>query len=592
MTSILIPALSSTLNPAQAAASREHLRFHRLTSFSSRQAFKAARSVPADARRLMTEHFRTCFEWQALRPHLPLHLVVPDAVPSWRARRCRSFYHWLPPDDIHSSADLEGLDDFDLILRLFDFSAWRPILAQRFTHYLGPPPFDPVSLGLLALLGRWRNWGWSTLHTELVNPTRGCDYRRRLGFAVQDLPSLSALRMAVNQTPAVVWRQCADSLALALMAYGLIPTHTTLPGDSPNQGVSIAIDSQLIDARSRKRCSQMCAACFLPCDQRTCAAKAAGKEGCDCGTDACQDHCRRATARDPEARYVYYEGHNRTASDTTDPHRPQTRQDTAPSSSAKSEHHFGYKSKTFNVLDDRLFTYWPLSGPFVAANHNDHLQTIPGFEELRRRFPHLLIGEVTGDAGEAFDKVLGYIYQNLGALRLLPQRRNQVDDDPTACLKRGYDAQGTPLCPHGYTLAFNGHDYRRHDSKWICRQRCCHQRQPDIKLDNHALASASSCPYRAPQHPLGYSLRTGRTLPDGTLRLARDFKVDSPTWTLRLGRQSYAESRNANQSRRHLKRSPWFGLDNSAKANYMGDILTNTLNLARFVREATAATGH
>ena len=78
-------------------------------------------------------------------------------------------------------------------------------------------------------------------------------------------------------------------------------------------------------------------------------------------------------------------------------------------------------------------------------------------------------------------------------------------------------------------------------------------------------------------------------MPDGSLRLARDWRVDSPSWKLRHGRQSYAESRNANQSRRGLKRSPWFGLSNSAKATYLGDILSNLLNVARFVREATAA---
>ncbi len=43
----------------------------------------------------------------------------------------------------------------------------------------------------------------------------------------------------------------------------------------------------------------------------------------------------------------------------------------------RGKHHFGYKSKAFNVIDDRLFTYWPLSGPFVPADRNDHLQTIP-----------------------------------------------------------------------------------------------------------------------------------------------------------------------------------------------------------------------
>ena len=81
----------------------------------------------------------------------------------------------------------------------------------------------------------------------------------------------------------------------------------------------------------------------------------------------------------------------------------------------------------------------------------------------------------------------------------------------------------------------------------------------------------------------------GLTLPDGNIRLARDLKVDSPTWLLRQGRQRYAESRNANQTRHGLKRSPWYGLANSAKAQYLGDILTLATNVARFVREATTA---
>jgi hypothetical protein len=583
MTSILIPTLFPHLNADVGA----HAPFHQLSGFSSRPAFKAARLIAAHERRLMSERFQATFSWQAIRPHLPLCLAVPESIPPWRPRRCRSYYRWLPPHDLDSSTAFAALDDFDLILRLFDFSAWRPILAQRFTNYLGPPPFDPVSLGLLTLLGRWRNWGWSTLYTELLHRSRGHDYRRLLGFESQDLPGLSTVRMAMNQTKASVWRQCADSLVHALMAYGLIPTATTLPGDSPHQGVSIALDSQLVDARSRMRCSKMCAACFLPRSQRTCAAQAAGKEGWDCDTQACRHHCRRATPRDPDARYVYYEGHNRTQAEATSPDNQRQEK----RASSQGEHHFGYKSKAFNILDDRLFTYWPLSAPFVAANRNDHLQTIPGFDDLRRRFPNLNIGEVTGDAGEAYDDVLRYIYDDLGALRMLPLRRHKVDEDPVACLRRGYDAQGTPLCPHGYTLAFNGHDYDRQQSKWLCRQRCRHQLLPDVRPSPDAPDTSASCPYRDPQRPLGYSRRTGLTLPDGSLRLARDFKLDSPSWSLRLGRQSYAESRNANQSRRHLKRSPWFGLDNSAKANYMGDILTNALNLARFVREATAATG-
>jgi hypothetical protein len=259
-----------------------------------------------------------------------------------------------------------------------------------------------------------------------------------------------------------------------------------------------------------------------------------------------------------------------------------------PPNRSKGKHHFGYKAKAFQILDDRLFTYWPLAGPCVPANRNDHLQTIPGFRDLQQRFPNLRIGEVTGDAGEGVDEVLRFVHDELHALRLIDPRRADGDDDPATCLSRGYDAQGTPLCPFGYRLAFNGHDYTRRDSKWLCRQVCIHQRRPGLALPI-TTPDPQTCPYRTPQPGRGILVRIGLALPDGNIRLARDLKVDSPTWILRQGRQSYAESRNANQTRRGLKRSPWYGLANSAKAQCLGDMLTLATNVARFIREATTA---
>jgi hypothetical protein len=145
-------------------------------------------------------------------------------------------------------------------------------------------------------------------------------------------------------------------------------------------------------------------------------------------------------------------------------------------------------------------------------------------------------------------------------------------------------------------LAFNGHDYARGDAKWACRQRCRRQLHPDILPATTGSAPAApappelasaTCPYRDPAHPVGQVVRVGLRLPDGSIRLARDLPVTSPSYQLRQGRQSYAESRNASQQRRHLKRSPWYGLPNSAKATYLGDTLILAANLARFVREAT-----
>jgi hypothetical protein len=584
--------------------------FHQLLGFT-RALLRDTRDIPAAARRLLLPNFVETCCWATVRPLLPLRLVVaptqpdtdaeqPPTPPAWRPRYCRSYYVWLPPEATLDNAlsAWQGLDDFDLILRLFDFSAWRPILGQRFASQCGPPPFDPVSLGLSWLLARWRGWSWPQLVTELHSPERGQGYVRRLGFQPADLPSASTLRMALNSTPPTWVVQCADSLALSLLAYGLLPDHATFPHDPPERGVSIALDSQLIAAQSHMRCRYMNADCFRPPAARRCAARAADQEGCACDTAACQDHCRLATPRDPAAAYVYYSGSNQPiATRTAAPAATQTSPTPQP---ARGKHHFGYKSKAYNVLDDRLFTYWPLTGPFAAADRNDHLQTIPGFTHLRRRFPMLQIGEVLADAGEGYDDILRYIYSDLHALRLVDPRAAAGDDAPLTCLARGYDAQGVPLCPHGYRLAFNGHDYTRHDSKWVCRQRCRHHAQPDSQVTAKPapdLPDATAppppawvtCPYRTPDQCLGQVVRIGLRLPDKSIRLARDLPVTSAAYQLRQGRQSYAESRNASQARYHLKRSPWYGLPNSAKAIYLGDILSLAGNLARFVREATLA---
>ena len=563
--------------------------FHDLLGLS-RSEMVASRGLEAPERRLLTKHFMDSFQWATVYPLLPLQLVVPPGVPSWRPRRCRSYYRWLPPGETLTADDLQGLDDFDLVLRLFDFSPWRPILAQRFRSHMGPPPFDPVSIGLGALLARWKGWGWPTLLTELHSGERGAGYCLRLGFLPGDLPCESTFRMALHKTEASWVQLCADSLAWSLMAYGLIPTHSTFPGDPPERGVSMAIDCQLVAARSRMQCRYQNPKCFLSRDKRTCAAREDGKEGCACDSEACAEYCHQVTPRDPDAAYVYYSGSNQ-------PSLSQEKNSSSDSPSRKrGKHHFGYKSKAFNVVDDRLFTFWPLSGPFAPANRNDHLLTCPGFRDLRRRFPGLQIAEVLGDAGEGFDEVLRFVYHDLHALRTIRIRHHVCDKDALTCLKRGYNAQGNPLCPHGYLLAYNGHDYQRQGSKWVCRQRCKPHPIPDLLPDDWTepqRAALSLCPYRDPAHPLGYTVTVKATLPkDNDVRLARDLKVGSPTWKLRIGRLSYAESRNANQTRRDLKRSPWFGKDDSTKAQYLGDILSCALNVARFVREATLAAEH
>ena len=544
----------------------------------SRSQLAETRNIPAAKRRLLQPQFISTFRWGAIRPLLPFKLPTPGTPHPWKARRCRSCYHWRPPES-YSNAEIANMDPFDLVLTLFDFSPWRPYFASRFRSSFGPSPFDPLSLGLAAFLAIYHHWGWEKLARELHHAERGRLYRRLLGFQEGDIPSASTFRMAFSGTTLDQFRSCEDSLVIAFIAYGLIPSSSTFPEDPPDNGISLSADCQLVQSRSHGHCNSQVPACSEPAASRPCPAREAGKEGCRCDTDACRDHCRFATFRDPQSTYVFYAGSNQPRPS------PNTHQDPQRRSAPHGKHHFGYKSKAFNIIDDRLFVFWPISGPFTPANHNDNTLTLPGLTDLRSRFPALKIGEYLGDAAEGFDDILSYVHSDLHALRTIRLRHAENDELPLTCLQRGYDHHGTPLCPHGYRLSPNGHDFSHHSTKWVCRAKCLHQSQPDISVPGQP--PLSPCPFADPDHPLGMSISVSLTLPDGSLRLARDVQVDSDLWHLRIGRQSYAESRNASQTRLSLKRSPYFGLNNSAKATLIGDTLSSLLNLARFIQEAS-----
>ncbi len=279
--------------------------FQSLVSLS-RAELSATRDRPATQRRLLNPNFVALFRWETIRRLLPLRLPTPGQPPPWVGRACRSYYQWQPSDDLSSSTDLFGLDEFDLALRLFDFSPWRPYFAQRFKSQLGPAPFDPLSLGLAAFLALYQGWEWERLAQELGSPERGLGYCRRLGFNPADLPGGSTFRMAMGSTQLDWLAACQTSLAQGLMAYALIPTHTTFPGDPPERGVSLSTDCQLIEARSRMKCRHSIQSCFAPAAHRPCPARDLGKEGCACDSQACREHCRFATPCDPQAAYVYY----------------------------------------------------------------------------------------------------------------------------------------------------------------------------------------------------------------------------------------------------------------------------------------------
>src|SRR5512145_31937 len=127
MNTILVPDTAVV-----AAVTRVDSPFRQLQSFS-RAELSETRTLDAAERRLLVPNFVELFRWEAIRPLLPFQLPTPGSPAPWSARVCRSYYRFLPPDDLLSSADpsassgqaLVGLDEFDLLLRLFDFTPWR-----------------------------------------------------------------------------------------------------------------------------------------------------------------------------------------------------------------------------------------------------------------------------------------------------------------------------------------------------------------------------------------------------------------------------------------------------------------------------------
>jgi len=114
-------------SPVRAAVDLPYSPFGQLPRLT-RAELAASRNLPAAERRLQLPHFVETFRWEAIQAFLPLQLPTPGEAPAWSGRVCRSYYQWLGSDAqrLPSSAEVLRLDEFDLLLRLFDFSAWRP----------------------------------------------------------------------------------------------------------------------------------------------------------------------------------------------------------------------------------------------------------------------------------------------------------------------------------------------------------------------------------------------------------------------------------------------------------------------------------
>jgi len=523
----------------------------------------------ASRKRAAHPDFVPTFSLGALQERLPLRFPLPANVRPSPKRRYHSAYRYLGYADLACPDQLATLTLFEIALRLIDFSSLRDYLAGAYYRgsARGQVPFDPVSLFLCVCLRRELHCGWGSL-AKLLAGEHGPGWRRRFGFQPGDTPSASGLRYFFHTVGPEVFEELCPLFTDLLHQAGLLPEHSTFPGDPPQRGVSISHDIMLHAARSRMRCGQVTDTCYQPAP-RPCPAQAEGKEGCDCTDPACAELCRWTTPRDREARLIHYSGRNKYADLPTPP-------------DTRGRNVYGYASNPDRLLDDRFACAWTLRTTLHPANSDERSLFPDSFAHLRARFPYLKIGEFLADAALGFQDCLDPIWE-VSALRMVDIRAAQGDDERLCQLQHGYDDQGHPLCVHGYPMRSNGHDYRQRRTKWCCHQVCLRPQGEGVE----PRLPPPECPYQAAHHPYGQLINVGRTLPDGSVRLAREVPYGSPTWKQRYGRRNLSESRNGSVEHLGLKRMDSFGLTHGRQENAIADLLNNLRTLGRLVQEAT-----
>jgi hypothetical protein len=546
-----------------------------------------------------------------LQDRLPLQWPVPAEIPASPKKSYRSAYRYPWQVGVTDPDQLLGwqeLSDYDLLLRLVDFSGLRPVLAHLLGWKSGRgwQPFDPVSFFLLVAWQIINRWTRSQTLQNLVDE-RYADYARWFGFLNGVYPTEGGVRhfltslgrhseasgktVGVEQGESVV-EVLVQRLNLLLVGAVGVTRQAQLLSPQAWGAALLCPDGQLHDAASEVRCISVSESCYQPCSPahpRPCPAKDKQRRGCDCSSLACAQVCRQATPRDREARYVWYTGSNQPADH---PNRSTVAQDTAQKSGQEpGQGHHGYRSLPLRLADPlRRFSITLLADVRPANEHED-LPSAALLRQLKNYYPDLQVDAVAGDAGLGFESFLHTMYTHLHARRVVDQRQHATDRDESQRPTRGYDDRGRPICSYGYSLLSYGFDRQRQRHKWCCDKACLQGKAPQVRLDL-VTYPPPECPYQASQHTHGRVIDVAERFADASIRLARDLPVGSPTWKALYHRARNAvEGRNATLEGWGLKRMPVFGLLRVKALLFLADALDTLTTLARLVRQASQAAG-
>jgi hypothetical protein len=507
------------------------------------------RLSPTEARAQDVDFVAQC-SFEGLRDRLPSLWPVPDNVPSSPKRSYRSHYVYRGWEDLEDTAKWKHLSEFDLLLRLIDFSPLRDVLAQRlgWTSAQGHVPFDPVSIFLLIGWRIFNGWSRSKLLKKLHNP-RYADYARLFGFEDGDFPTEGGLRYWL--TTLGRHSQNGDTVTVKVDEEQLKEVAIEYLNDLIAQSVALFLDAGFItseawkqalicpdgmihDAASRLNCGCVTDTCYQPTspdDPRPCSAKEKDLRGCDCDTLDCAVICRRATPRDPKARFVLYRGSN----------QPDSADEEGDSNTG--EPHYGYLSLPLLLADPARRFHIILADHFSAASARQEVPFAAQLLQLPSLYPTLHIKDVVGDAAFGYACVLRVVRQVLEARRVIDLRAHQTDRDKILWPLRGYDDNGRPICAFGYPFTSNGFDFGKHRHKWFCRRVCQKGCEPIVAIEDLP-DHPSECPHLYTDTHYGQIINVEFAFEnDGSCRLVRDVAVGSSTW-----KRLYHRARNASES--------------------------------------------
>jgi len=539
---------------------------------------------PEQARALDDDFVGSCC-LPSLQDRLPLRWSRPPETPPSPKKSYRSHYRYLGWEDLQDPAFWDSCDDFDLLLRLVDFSPLRDVLALRlgWTSAKGKVPFDPISLFLLTLWQIVNRWNRAQTLRNLRKP-RYADYARRFGFRDAVFPSEGGLRhfltklgentitagecVSVAQGDQIIEVGIQSLNQLIAQSVALIRESGVLSELAWQQAL-LCPDGQIHHAASRMRCQNVTESCYLPAP-RPCPAKEKGLRGCDCDTPRCALLCKRATPWDRAARFVWYTADNQ--DDEKD-----------------GEGFYGYRSLPLQLADPTRRFSITLLDDLRPANQREEVPATALLLQLGEHYPDLQVEAVAGDAGYGYQVFLHTVYDHLQARRVVDLRSHSSDEDTQNWVLRGYDDHGRPICPYGYSLVANGYDAQRQRTKWVCQKACLKGADPKVQLPE-VTYPPPDCPHQRTDHPHGRIFNLAEHFPDGSIRLARDVPIGSPTW-----KRLYHRSRNAVEGRNAifedwgLKRLPVYGLPRVTAFIFLADVLNNLTTIVRLIREATLA---